>query len=184
MTLPTAPIVGGPLDDLLVGSPESEKLQGKKGNDTLRGGKGDDTLQGGVGDDKLLGGKGNDFLTGGQGNDFITGGEGDDIIQGGVGIDTLRGGAGNDLFRVTAAEINGVDLFNAIFDGFANNSFNAFVKGLDVFQDFKSGEDKIKLGGVSGSDIDLFEFEGVTFFVFDKGFYAAKVTGVTASDLA
>lgn len=179
-------LTGDSADNLLDAGPESEKIQGKRGNDTLRGGKGDDTLRGGAGNDKLLAGRGNDLVIGGAGDDFLTGGDGDDIIQGGIGIDTLRGGAGNDLFKVTAAEINGVD-FNAAVAAFFSGATQQALKSIDIYQDFVSGEDKLTFAGVSARKVNFVEVgDRVTIFdlngdgLFD---YGAKISGLTAGDI-
>lgn len=58
---------------------------------------------------------------GGAGNDSLVGSDGDDLLYGEEGADTLIGGNGVDYFIVSSPSHSGVDLFS----------------------DFKSGEDKI-----------------------------------------
>jgi glycerophosphoryl diester phosphodiesterase len=94
------------------------------------GGPANDTLAGGAGSDVLVGFAGDDLLVGLEGNDTLVGGLGNDTLIGGPGRNELSGGAGADQFVIAA-----------------NSS--------DRILDFVIGEDKIRLSGVSFSQIQI-----------------------------
>lgn len=99
-------------------------------NDVIDGLDGNDSLFGLSGDDKLRGGAGNDQLFGGSGNNYLLGGTGDDLLEGGSGRNVFNGGDGSDQF-VLSPEL-----------------------GSSVIEDFRLGEDVIKLaGGITRSQI-------------------------------
>jgi Ca2+-binding RTX toxin-like protein len=124
---------GNALDNLLTGNAAANQLWGGLGNDTLNANAGDDRLFGEDGIDSLDGGAGNDYLDGGAASDTLLGKDGDDTLYGGLGKDTLTGGLGADIF-----------LFN-----FGDTT--QISSSLDKITDFKSGEDRIDLGNVSGT---------------------------------
>jgi Ca2+-binding RTX toxin-like protein/type III secretion system FlhB-like substrate exporter len=124
---------GNALDNLLTGNAAANQLWGGLGNDTLNANAGDDRLFGEDGIDSLDGGAGNDYLDGGAASDTLLGKDGDDTLYGALGKDTLTGGLGADIF-----------LFN-----FGDTT--QISSSLDKITDFKSGEDRIDLGNVSGT---------------------------------
>jgi Ca2+-binding RTX toxin-like protein len=131
--------------------------------DRLTGGRGDDLLVGNNGDDRLSGGKGNDVLWGGQGDDHLWGGKGDDVLCGGAGNDRFWGGKGRDSFTL---EANG---------------------GFDVVEDFRDGQDVIKLSsglefgqlsiGQQGRDT-VIQFEGQSLMLLSN----VRADRITAAD--
>jgi Ca2+-binding RTX toxin-like protein len=136
--------------------------------------RGDDFIAGGLGDDQLYGNKGNDAIFGNQGNDLLAGGQGDDQLSGGDGNDTLLGGRGNDRLVGNAGDdllvgSCGKDLF--VLE--SSRAFQAADFGLDTFQGFKSGQDKIQLAG---------ESFGALKSVFGEGFSQASEFAVVATD--
>ncbi len=98
-------------------------ILGNAANNLIRGGKSIDTIYGGAGADTVYGGEGSDVIFGGSGNDKLFGDSGDDTIYGGIGNDTVSLGAGADIY---------------VYSG-----------DNDVISDYKAGEDKIILEGVS-----------------------------------
>lgn len=103
----TAPISGGPGDDLVQGGAENDMLWGDFGDDLLAGGAGDDLLIDGAGSDTLVGGDGDDTLNtttadgewAADGRDELHGGDGDDVLVL-SSSDYATGGAGGDVFYV------------------------------------------------------------------------------------
>jgi uncharacterized protein YkwD len=174
---PTPPVVVPPVEptppgtkgtegnDRLVGTDGKDVLRGLRGEDTMLGGGGDDQLYGNKGNDAIFGDQGNDLLAGGDGNDQLSGGEGDDTLLGGRGNDRLVGNAGNDLLVGSC----GKDLF--VLE--SSRAFQAADFGLDTFQGFKSGQDKIQLAG---------ESFGALKSVFGEGFSQASDFAVVATD--
>jgi peptidyl-prolyl cis-trans isomerase A (cyclophilin A) len=79
----------------------------------------------------LTGGDANDSLWGKGGKDVLLGGAGADILYGENGSDTLTGGAGNDYFVLS----------------------DPAHTGIDLFIDFKPGEDKIAFIRTQFSDL-------------------------------
>ena len=108
------------------GGTGADRLTGTALDERLDGAAGNDTLDAGGGADTLVGGAGNDTLDGGAGRDSLTAGDGNDTLAGGLGDDVLIGARGADVFW-----------FGANF-------------GRDIVSDFRPGEDKIQLVGVSG----------------------------------
>jgi Ca2+-binding RTX toxin-like protein len=156
-------IIGLDSNDSVSGAGGDDRLFGNEGNDQLSGGLGEDEIVGGRGDDTLTGGTGNDELCGGSGNDRLWGEAGDDILLGGSGDDQLVGSAGND----TLIGSSGRDRF--IFE-----SAGAFqANGLDLIRDFKSGEDKIQLGGENFPALQS---------IFGDGFSQANEFATVADD--
>lgn len=94
------------------------------------GGPGSDTLAGGAGNDVLVGFAGDDLLVGLAGEDSLVGGLGNDTLIGGPGYNVLTGGDGNDQFVISA-------------------------DNRDWIVDFKIGEDKIRLAGLTFDQIEL-----------------------------
>lgn len=87
----------------------------------------------------ITGGTGNDTFTGGTGNDTILGGAGNDTFKSSAGKDTLTGGEGKDSFVFSSAAHSTLAMYDAVAD-------------------FKHGEDRLDLAGVSGvklADTDL-----------------------------
>ncbi|MBD3764852.1 MAG: hypothetical protein IE927_08980, partial [Rhodobacterales bacterium] len=80
----------------------------------LAGGLGADDLRGSDAANRLFGREDNDKLYGRGGDDYLNGGGGRDYLVGGPGNDILRGGASADVFNFTA--------------------------GLDVIEDFQTGD--------------------------------------------
>jgi RTX calcium-binding nonapeptide repeat (4 copies)/Cysteine-rich secretory protein family len=158
-------IIGLDSNDSVSGAGGDDRLFGNEGNDQLSGGLGDDEIVGGRGDDTLTGGTGNDQLCGGSGNDRLWGEAGDDILLGGSGDDQLVGSAGND----TLIGSSGNDRF--IFE--SAGAFQANDFGLDLIRDFKSGEDKIQLGGESFPALQS---------IFGNGFSQANEFATVADD--
>jgi Ca2+-binding RTX toxin-like protein len=136
---------------------------GTDGIDRLTGGRRDDLLVGNNGDDRLSGGKGSDVLWGGQGDDQLWGGKGNDVLCGGAGNDRLWGGKGQDTFTL---EANG---------------------GFDVVEDFRDGQDVIKLSsglgfgqlsiGQQGRDT-VIQFEGQSLMLLSN----VRADRITAAD--
>jgi Ca2+-binding RTX toxin-like protein len=94
--------------------------------------KGIETFIGTSEDDWMLGSKNtSETLNGGTGDDTLNGRAGNDTLVGGGGADTMTGGAGKDVFDLTD------------YDYFRGTGS---WKG-DIITDFKSGEDKLNLGG-------------------------------------
>ncbi|MDB9465793.1 calcium-binding protein, partial [Dolichospermum circinale] len=82
----------------------------------------------GAGADRIIGNDLDNRLVGGLGNDALTSGVGNDTLIGGAGNDILTGGLGNDVFSFTG-----------------NAAFTSATQGLDIIQDFTSGNDQISL---------------------------------------
>ncbi|MBF2029520.1 MAG: alkaline phosphatase [Oscillatoriales cyanobacterium C42_A2020_001] len=98
--------------------------------DYASGGPGNDTLAGGAGNDVLVGFAGDDLLVGLAGEDSLVGGLGNDTLIGGPGYNVLTGGDGTDQFVISA-------------------------DNRDWIVDFKIGEDKIRLAGLTFDQIEL-----------------------------
>lgn len=98
----------------------------------------DDGFIGGIRDDWVAGYAGRDGLDGGGGDDTLNGGDGDDLLIGGRGADKLIGEAGDD----TMSGGVGADQFYITGQGFGN----------DLVDDFKNGEDVIRVVGFDGVD--------------------------------
>ena len=105
------------------------EITGNKNANSIAAGNGNDSVFANVGDDTLSGGAGDDVICGEAGNDKLYGDAGDDTISSGTGTDTLTGGDGKDVF--------------------------VHVAENDVIEDYKAGEDKIKLveGSIVGSSV-------------------------------
>jgi RTX calcium-binding nonapeptide repeat (4 copies) len=103
------------------------------------GNGGRDKFLGSASDDKIHGGDGKDVLMGRGDRDLIKGDNGSDRIDGGADNDHLVGGHGNDKF---------------IFDTALGNGF--MQAGVDTIQDFKPGQDIIKLDTAVFSSIGNF----------------------------
>lgn len=100
---------------------------GSSAANSIKSGKGADIISGVNGKNTISGGSGNDSILGGSDNDKLLGETGNDTLNGGSGNDTLTGGAGVDVF---------------VYDS-----------GNDLITDYKSGEDKIKIGTITNSTI-------------------------------
>jgi len=99
--------------------------------------------------DELYGGGGNDALYGGREQDLLVGVDGNDYLDGGTDTepgwrsgtrgmnDMLIGGDGADTYVLDDGAV-GTDLY-------------------DIFRDYDVNEDKIKLGSIDPSTLDLFE---------------------------
>lgn len=101
------------------GTARNDRLVATGAAEEIYGLAGDDAIFGGAGNDDIEGGTGNDALQGGAGDDELYGQAGDDILDGGTGDDELTGGAGRDVF--------------------------VYGAGRDTIEDFRSGEDVIRL---------------------------------------
>jgi Ca2+-binding RTX toxin-like protein len=88
-----------------------------------------EAVKAGSGSDTITGSDVGNLLDGGAGNDEITGGAGNDTIIGGLGDDVLTGGAGSNTF-----------VFGGNFGG-------------DLILDFKIGQDKVELKGITADQI-------------------------------
>lgn len=127
-------------NDSVLGFNGSDRLIGGKGNDFLLGGGGDDSIKGGGGRDVADGEKGNDVIKGGGGNDTLSGGAGKDNLNGGGGNDEVDGGRGSDVMRGGG----GRDTF-VLSQG----------AGEDTIRDFKNGQDKLRITGISFADLSI-----------------------------
>ena len=145
-------------NDTVVGDAGADRLWGGAGNDDLSGGDGQDAMWGGDGADKLNGGVSNDSLYGEAGNDTLDGGAGDDLIDGGAGNDNLTGGAGKDIFMFRGNFVIDWNQGAAFLDlGAGSTGSN---NGHDVIEDFKIGDDKIRLA-IAGRPDDNSDFTTV-----------------------
>ncbi len=150
---------GGCGNDTLLGGNGNDTLIGFAGNDLLEGGNGSDRLDGGQGRDKLFGGGGNDELIGGTGNDFITGDGGNDRLVGGEGRDVLTGGGGRDLFVIGSG---------------------GRLPARDVITDFRFGQDKIELVGLS---FGALSFQRNRISITETNEVIAALTGIDTTAL-
>ena len=149
------------------GTGGNDELLGSKNDDRLKGGNGDDSIIGLNGSDRLLGEKGKDFLLGGSGNDVMKGGSGKDVLEGEKGNDRLSGGGGNDeLFGGAGKDqLNGSNGNDQIDGGRGSDNVkggrgkDVFVlstgAGSDTIRDFKNGQDKLQVSGISFSDLSI-----------------------------
>ncbi len=149
--------IGNELGNHISASWAGSRLEGRGGDDTLvaAGGQGsNNTLLGQDGNDSLVGDSLPDLLDGGAGNDTLSGGRFDDYA------DTLVGGTGVDTFVVNPP---------------ASSS-----PAYDVFSDFTSGTDKLRL---DGNDFAAIGPSG-NFAPDDERFYAAPgaTSGHDATD--
>jgi Ca2+-binding RTX toxin-like protein len=103
----------------------NDDISALNGDDYVDGRGGHDHINGGPGDDDLYGGVGNDSLYGGREDDYLNGGDGNDILVGGYNDDVYVGGKGRDIFTSVSLSSN--------------------VPGFDTIEDFKNGEDKIRI---------------------------------------
>ena len=87
------------------------------------------TINGTLRADTLNGGAGNETIIGRDGNDTINGGGGNDWIEGGRGNEKLTGGAGADIFAFSKGD------------------------GWDWISDFTSGTDKLRMIGMTPSEV-------------------------------
>ena len=174
-------INGGSKNDKLYGSAGNNKLYGNAGNDILTGGAGKDSLYGGDGKDSLAGGLGDDYLSGGAGDDTLGGGDGNDILYAGSGTDYLYGGNGDDVLYANAGTSylygNGdADTFVVDANTVQNVYIYDFAAGTDKLKVLNSsnvhakvegnnvvltmGNSTVKLTGVAGKVIDIFDVSG------------------------
>ena len=164
-------LYGGKGNDSLRGGGEDDLIFGDKGNDTLFGDTGNDCLLGGAGSDLLFGQEGGDILSGGIGNDTADGGEGDDRLFGGDGNDAVIGGAGDDFIAGdrgidTLTGGDGADIFVLGRVGTSAGSSGFLTTGgpeigdADLIRDFKAGDAIGLAGGLSFTDLDIFQGQG------------------------
>jgi len=106
---------------------------------TFYGNGGNDIFIGTASGDKIVGGSGNDILKGRGDDDVIKGNTGKDKLFGSTSNDHLFGGKGHDQF---------------FFDTPLGNGF--MKAGVDIIEDFKPGEDIIKLDKAVFSNIGNF----------------------------
>lgn len=172
-------------EDELIGSNDDNTLRGGNGNDSLLGLKGSDRLIGGNGNDQMRGGSGNDVLKGGQGRDVLDGEKGNDTLNGGGSNDELLGGAGKDNL------IGGNG--NDELDGGKGKDTAKGGKGKDTFvlstgagqvtiRDFKNGQDRLKVTGISFSDLDI-EAQGKNTLISRGNDSLATLNGVRANTI-
>lgn len=120
-----------------------EEAIGGAGADIITGTAGANRLRGGAGVDRLFGQGGDDRLEGGDQDDVLLGGDGADVLLGGAGGDALTGGGGADVFLfATLAESSG--------------------GGVDLIEDFVSGEDRIDLVGLNAGGLTIALVNGLT----------------------
>jgi len=150
---------GGRGNDKLFGGTGNDELTGSSGNDLLQGDAGNDLLNGGQGKDKLVGDRGDDELIGGTGNDRLIGGTGNDRLIGGEGRDVLIGGSGQDIFVIGSG---------------------GRLPVRDVIKDFRAGQDKIELTGLS---FGALSFRGNRISIADTDEAIAALTGIDATTL-
>jgi Ca2+-binding RTX toxin-like protein len=205
MELPTvepAPVVGGAGDDSLL-VPDKDKGLTMIAN-TIFTGAGDDEIDIAINDgfaNKLFSGSGADVIYAGT-RDTITGGSGDDwiVAESGDG-NRLSGGAGKDTFSIgsknnRALGGEGNDVFT-ILGGAGTNHLNGGA-GSDQFwlmsepgdapsakqfvMDFKAGEDKLGLRGVTFGSLS-FEQVGADTLLSVAGLAVGHFTNLSASTL-
>ena len=125
------------------------------------------TINGTLSADTLNGGSGNETIIGRGGNDTINGGGGNDWIEGGRGNEKLTGGAGADTFAFSKGD------------------------GWDWISDFTSGTDKLRMIGMTPSEVSwtLQTWSGVgngLEVVYnngaDGGVFLPNVNSLSASD--
>ena len=168
-------IEGSRFNDLLIGDNSDNRIDGRGGADTIYGGGGNDwieynqneigvvvnlktgkatedgsgsidtffgieNIEGGMGSDRLTGDAGPNVLWGIAGADTLDGGDGNDTLWGGNGGDLLIGGLGADVFLFKGADESTL--------GPSQPPPN------DVIQDFKVGEDKIRIESLGSLALD------------------------------
>jgi fimbrial isopeptide formation D2 family protein/uncharacterized repeat protein (TIGR01451 family) len=149
--------MGGRGDDILWGEAGNDLLFGDLGNDTLCGGDGDDILVGSNGNPGNTG-DGNDMLCGGAGNDRLFANEGDDTLNGGDHDDCLFAGKGNDLVKGDCGsdQLFGEEGNDTLIGGDGNDIFVLRQgSGTDTVEDFKLGEDRIGLVGLTFENLRI-----------------------------
>ncbi|KAF3886436.1 MULTISPECIES: DUF4347 domain-containing protein [Nostocales] len=186
---PMNAIVGTPGSDRLMGTTNSDRILGLEGDDIIIAGFGadeidagdgndtvfgdsissvtnatsstSDLIKGGNGSDRLYGSEGKDWLYGEAGDDLLWGNDGADEFWGGLGNDYLTGGKGNDIFVVARNE------------------------GIDTINDFRVGEDIIRLSGsLTFSALSMVQVLNNTIIVDNSNQkYLAILVGVQASTL-
>jgi Ca2+-binding RTX toxin-like protein len=132
----------------------------------ITGGSGDDWFSAEAGDgNRISGGVGNDSFIIGSSSNRALGGAGDDkfFVLGGAGINYLNGGAGTDQFW----------LVSEIGDRPAAKQF---------VMDFKLGEDKVGLQGVTFSSLS-FSQVGTDTLLKVAGVEVGHFTNLSASSL-
>ncbi|GAA6620803.1 DUF4347 domain-containing protein [Scytonema sp. NUACC26] len=164
-------ILGLEGDDLIIAGLSADEIDAGDGNDTVFGdlvvgvanttSNNSDLIKGGNGSDRIYGGEGKDWVYGEAGDDLLWGNDGDDELWGGLGNDYLTGGQGNDIVVLARNE------------------------GIDTINDFRVGEDVIRLsGGLTYSALSFTQVLNNT-FIFDNvnQKHLAVLTGVQASTL-
>ena len=116
-------------------------INGTAGNDTLVGTASTDIISGLGGNDLLQGSGGNDSVLGGAGNDTVRGNDGTDWVEGGAGNDSIGGGGGQDSFVFREAGSTNADVFNDFSSGWDNIRLDAaFFTTLGAAGQFTSGD--------------------------------------------
>lgn len=114
---------------------------------------GDNLVFAGNGNDKVKGGDGDEFAFGGNGNDELRGEEGNDYLDGGNGVDELRGGEDAGTATVVTTTGNPVVTLTVGDVLTGGKSPDTFVyelgDGVDRITDFRVGQDKLKLEGIT-----------------------------------
>ncbi|MUH01324.1 DUF4347 domain-containing protein [Scytonema sp. UIC 10036] len=186
---PLNAIVGTPGADNLMGTTNRDRILGLEGDDAIVAGLGADEIDAGDGNDTIFGdlitgvtnttsntsdlikgGNGSDLIYGGEGKDWLYGEAGDDLLWGNDGADELWGGLGNDY--LTGGKGNDIFIL-------ARN------EGVDTINDFRVGEDVIRLSGsLTYSALSITQVLSNT-FIFDNSNqkHLAVLTGVQASTL-
>lgn len=156
---PNGPVMNGtPGEDVLRGSVVNNRIYGRGGNDRLFGGGGDDLAKAGSGNDRAIGGSGRDRLFGQAGNDKLIGGGNADRLVGGGGRDVLRGGGDRDILNGGGGDdrLFGDAGDDVIFTGAGRDRVVIRQnQGFDTVKDYRDGQDKIDLVGISFGQLTL-----------------------------
>jgi len=135
--LPSTPVIGTSLANLLNGTGVADFISGLGGNDSLIGGAGHDTLNGGSGADSMAGGVGNDV--------YVVDNLGDIISElSGQGVDTLQSSITYSLADTDGSGANGNNVENLTLTGLSainaiGNTLNNLLVGNSAANVFDGG---------------------------------------------